>query len=136
MSSLLTWFADKFLDRQRQRTEVHLRVHRALLTMMNGRELDDPIDSYFLNVWNASPEQQVQVTHVYIETPNGQVGVLTKPLPATVAAQHEWETWLPVVGVSPTVDVFHEARARLSNGTVIESVPRTDVPEVGAVPDG
>ncbi len=136
MSSLVTWFADRLLDRRRKRTEVHLRVHRAVLTILNGQPLAQPLDAYFLNVWNASPEQTVQVTHVYIETPGGQLGVLVKPLPVTIAPRHEWETWLPVGSVPAGVDVEHAARARIGDGTIIESVPRVDVPTSGAVPNG
>ncbi len=136
MSSILTWVADKLLDRRQKRIDVQLRVHRALLTILNGKPLTQPIDAYFLNVWNASPERQVQITHVYVETPTGQLGVLTKPLPVTVAAQHEWETWLPIDEVPQGVDVMHASRARLSNGTIIESVPRDSVPTSGAVPNG
>ena len=78
----------------------------------------------------------MQITHVYIETPTGQLGVLTKPLPVTVVAQHEWETFIPVDGVPQGVDVAHATRARLSNGTTVESVPREDIPTSGAVPNG
>jgi hypothetical protein len=136
MSSALTWLADKFLDQRRRRTDVRLRVHRARLTILHGRPLATPVDAYFLNVWNASPERQVQVTHLYVETPDGQISVLTKPLPQTITAEHQWETWLPVAHVPAGVDVVEAARATLSTGAVIESEPRLDVPASGAVPDG
>jgi hypothetical protein len=134
--STITWIADKVIDRRRKRTETHLRVHRAFLTILNGQLLAPPVEAYFLNVWNASPEQPVQITHVYVETPTGQLSVLTKALPVTVPALHEWETWLPVANVPQDVDVTQASRARLSNGTVVESVERHDVPSGGAVPNG
>src|SRR5262245_19332947 len=55
--SLVTWFFD-YVDRLRQRrVEVHLRVHRAWFVSPPG------LECYFLNIWNASPERAVTVTH-------------------------------------------------------------------------
>jgi hypothetical protein len=137
MSNLVTWALDHLFARRRQRTEVHLRVHRALLTIREGRPLQRPIDCYFLNVWNASPEKSVQVTHVYVVAADGtHVAVLTKPLPVLIGPMQEWETWIEVADVPSGTAVEDAARARLSDGSIIESVPRTDVPPAGAVPNG
>jgi hypothetical protein len=137
MSSLITWAVDHVLAGRRRRTEVHLRVHRAYLNVVDGRPLSRPVECYFLNVWNASPETSVQVTHVYVEAIDGShVAVLTKPLPVTIEPRREWETLVEAVSVPTGTDVERSSRARLSDGSIIESVPRTDVPPAGAIPDG
>jgi hypothetical protein len=61
VSSLVTWIADHLIKRHEQRVDVRLRVHSAIL-------ITDPQqpECYFLNVWNASPERAVSVTHVWI----------------------------------------------------------------------
>ena len=130
MSSLITWVADHLLARHRQRVQVHLRVHTAML------QTTPPVACHFLNLWNASPERRVQVTHVWIEpSGGGHVSVQTRPLPATVEPQHQWETYVPVSAVPPGTDVEHSARVKLASGDVIESVPRgDDVPPAGAIP--
>jgi hypothetical protein len=135
MSSLIAWAADHLLKRREQRIEVHLRIHRANLHVLNGQPIR-PTDCYFLNLWNASPERPVQVTHLWIETPGGHLSVLTRPLPVTIAQQHQWETWIEVGQIPASTDVERDARAKLADGRVIESEPRnpSDSPPAGAVP--
>jgi hypothetical protein len=71
MSGTRAWVADRLLDRRRQRAEVRLRVHRAWLDDVDGYPLSEPLDCYFLNIWNASPRRRVKVTHVWVELPGG-----------------------------------------------------------------
>jgi hypothetical protein len=126
LGQLVDW-----IDRRRQRrTEVHVRVHRAWLLA------PDQIDCYFVNVWNASPEREVTVTHVWIAT-QPRVQVLTKRLPTRIAPRAQWETFVPVAelpGSPPDVDVFRLARVQLADDTVIKSDRRENVPPAGFVP--
>jgi len=86
----LTWLID-FLDRLRQRrVEVHLRVHRAEFVTAPERG-----ECYFLNVFNASPERAVTVTHVWIES-EPATHAIVKPLPARIEPGAQWETWVVV----------------------------------------
>jgi hypothetical protein len=126
VGQLLDWF-----DRLRQRrTEVHVRVHRAVL--LNPRQ----VECYFINVWNASPEREVTITHVWLATAP-EVAVMSKPLPQRIAPRSQWETFVPVGNVPGALsdeDVFRLARVQLADDSVIRSVKRKDVPPVGYVP--
>lgn len=90
----------------------------------------------FINVFNGSPERDISVTHVSVEREGEYVAVLTKKLPAEIGAGREWETLIPAEQLPPgsDEDLLHAARVRLSNGSVIQSEPRTDVPPAGFVP--
>jgi hypothetical protein len=99
---------------------------------MDGYPLSEPLDCYYLNVWNTSSRRGVKVTHVWVELPGGSyVAVLTKPLPVVVAPEHQWETWIDAAYCPADTDVEYAARARLSDRRVIVSVPRRHVPPVG-----
>lgn len=140
--NLVAWALDHLLRRHEQRTEVRLRVHRALLLAPRlSRERytqgysapPEDKDCYFLNVWNASPQRRVQVTHVWVETP-GHLAVLTRPLPVTIEPGEQWETWVEATDLPGGLVVEEVARAQLADGTVLRSEPRLDVPPAGAVP--
>jgi hypothetical protein len=76
-----------------RRTEVHLRVHQAF-------RVGDPTAYYFVNAYNASPESEVTVTHVWFATDPEQHFINTeRPLPARIAPRAQWETWCPVSAV-------------------------------------
>jgi hypothetical protein len=49
-------------------------------------------------VLNASPERDVTVTHVWLDT-EPQVQVLTKALPTTITPRAQWETFLALADV-------------------------------------
>jgi hypothetical protein len=119
-----------WIDRRRQRrTEVHVRVHRALL-------LNPPIECYFVNVLNASPEREVTITHVWFDV-EPELHVMTKPLPARIQPRSQWETFAPVrdvVGDHSDEAVFRLARVRLADDSVVRSVPRENVPPAGFIP--
>jgi hypothetical protein len=107
------------------------------MVVFDGARLPRPVDCHFLNVLNASPEKAVQVTHVWVESPMGaHVSVLAKPLPVVVEPGREWETWIETAHVPAGVVVEASAFVRLSDGSVIGSEARVDVPPAGAVPDG
>jgi hypothetical protein len=70
----------------------------------------DALECYFINVWNASPERDVTVTHVWLET-QPQVQVMTKPLPARIAPHARWETFVPVENVGGSLPDAEPASA-------------------------
>lgn len=90
-------------------------------------------ECYFLNVLNGSPERTVTVTHVWIEG-EPHVAVMTRPLPATIPPDQQWETWIRVDAVPQGTVVERAGRAQLADGNVIRAEPRTDVPPAGYVP--
>jgi hypothetical protein len=108
--------------------EVQARVHWALL-------LSDPRrpGCYFVNVINRSRVSEVTVTHVWFET-DPRRHVLTRR-PGPIAPLSQWETWIEADEL-PFSPMRYEwlARVQLGDDTVIESVPRSHVPEVGYVP--
>lgn len=109
-----------------------MRIHRAGLLLADGQRAD----AYFLNVFNASPERDVQVTHVWIET-EPKVVVMTKPLPVDVKAGRQWETFVEVAALpAGATGIERLGRVQLADGKVVESVARENVPPAGAIPDG
>jgi hypothetical protein len=112
VSSLITWVADRLLKRHDERIEVHLQVHRADLHLLNGKRVP-PTECFFLNVWNASAERRVQVTHIWIEIEGSQMHVLARPLPATIEPQHQWETWVEADSLPSGLDVERSCRRSL-----------------------
>lgn len=93
-------------------------------------------DCYFLNIYNASPEREVTITHIWLDS-SPRVQVLTKPLPVRVLPRHQWETFVEAAVVPGNLsddDVFTLGRCQLADGTIIESVKREDVPPAGFVP--
>jgi hypothetical protein len=130
--SLLEWLLNQVVASRRRRVDVRLRIHRADLVMSNGQR----IDAYFLNVWNASPERDVQVTHVWIEA-EPHVAVLTKPLPVDVRAGRQWETYVAAADLpAGLIGIEQLGRAQLADGTIVVSDARQSVPPAGAIPDG
>ena len=128
MTSIITWALDHVFARHRRRIDVRLRVHRAYVT----NHPQQP-ECYFLNLFNASPERPVTITHVWIET-DPSVPVMTKPLPVRIESGAQWETFVPVASVPQDAEVECLGRAMLADGTVLKSSPRTNVPPAGFVP--
>ena len=86
---------------------------------------------------NQSPKRDAVVTHVWFDS-DPPVPVMTKPLPRTIAPDHEWETFI-VAKDAPAYSVEAIAtltRVRLSGDHVLTAEPRTDVLAIGYVPDG
>jgi len=109
-------------------TDVQVRVHRALL-------LSDPRrpSCYFVNVINRSRVSEVTVTHVWFET-DPRRHVLTRR-PGPIAPLSQWETWIEADELPFSLTLYEWlARVQRGDDRVIESVPRSDVPEVGYVP--
>ena len=96
--------------------------------------IDLGTEAYFINVWNASPVRSVGVTHVWIAT-TPETPVMTRQPPTLLAPDAQWETWIEVDDLpAGAVDVEHSVRVKLTNGEVVVSVPRDDVPMTGYVP--
>ncbi|SRR5437868_1888920 len=96
--------------------------------------LDENLEAYFINVWNASPVRSVGVTHVWIATVP-ETPVLTRQPPPLLEPDAQWETWIELDRLpSGLTDVEHLARVKLTNDAIVESVPREDVPVAGYVP--
>jgi len=71
---------------------------------------------------------------VWVET-SPQVHAMARVPPVRLDPDAQWETWIEVAHVPPGAgDVTRLARVKLTSGTVIHSVPRTDVPPAGFVP--
>ena len=115
---------------------VRVLVHRAHFVQSGGREPD----AYFITVTNLSLNREVEITHIWFDTPT-KIHVLRndRPLPKRLKVDETWSTWKAVaelpVGL-PDPDVYKLARVRLSNGRVFRSKQNKGVPELGSVPGG
>ena len=108
---------------------VQARVHQAFL-----RSKPHAPTCYFVNVFNPSLEREITVTHVWFAC-DPERHVLTRRLPVRIPTCAQWETWIEANAL-PFSPIRPEwlARVRLADDTVIESVPRDDVPAAGYVP--
>lgn len=115
---------------------VRVGVHKASFVdgLAHGQEC------YFVTVTNLSPNREVEVTHVWFDTPvNSHVLRAERPLPKRLKVDEVWTTWIPVTELPnnlTTDDVYKLARVRLSTGKVFTSKHNRDVPPFGAVPGG
>ena len=126
----LSRLIDRLLRHRPPRIDVHVRVHRAMLS--------DPYagEAYFVNVLNTSPQQSITVTHVLFDAAGTQISVLTRPLPATVLPGEQWETWISPSELPPgSIDVEHSFRVVLADDSVVASAPRENAPPADSVPD-
>ena len=109
---------------------VKVRCHRALL-LPNGPEC------YFINVRNASPQREVEITHVWVANDN-EIHILNpaRPLPRLLKPEESWETWIPVTHLPEKIreNAYSLARVRLSDDKVFHSVRNRNIPAAGFVP--
>jgi serine/threonine-protein kinase len=92
----------------------------------------------FVNATNLSETTDREITHIWIEArPKVYVDNPRRPLPKRLKPQETWETWIEVWGLSKellTEDLPTLARARLSTGDIIHSIPNESVPDSGWIP--
>lgn len=117
-----------------RRTCVNVRAHRALMGVQSRL-------CWFVNVTNMNHTQSIEITHVWLETPNGQMhmNAVDRPLPRIIGPGSSWETWVAVEDMPQNLrsdNTFEQFRVRLSNGTVITPKLRKadDLPDSGAIP--
>jgi len=93
----------------------------------------------FINATNLSPTD-VELTHVWLATfPPTYPTTPDRPLPKRLRPQESWEVWIPVASLPGSLaeaELHRMGRARLSTGSVVESVANEGVPEQGSVPGG
>ena len=129
MSPLL-WVANLVRRSHQWRREVRVLVHRAFFQ-------PGPPWYYFVKVTNLSPRREIEITHIWFDTnPRVDILNLVRPLPARLALDETFETWVPVQAVPDVAHVARLARVRLSTGKVVKSRLNKDVPPVGFVAGG
>ena len=118
-------------------THVRVRTHMAQLINQGGTPGKVAL---FINVTNVSLSQDAEVTHVWIETPVGQVAPdhLDRPLPVRLHPKQTWETWvsLDALVAAEPAGATQLARVRLSDGRVVKGKPARNIPHSGYVPGG
>ena len=101
-----------------------------------GHLVHQNADCYFVRVTNSSPFRKAVLTEVWFDA-GIRIPVINgeRPLPKVLPPEEMWETWIPVSALpahvraqAPTL-----ARAKLSDGTIITSVPTPDVSPAGFV---
>lgn len=93
--------------------------------------------AFFINVTNLRAEGEVEVTHVWMESPpRTHATPDERPLPVRLRPLESWETWIYVDELPsvPGPDTYEMARVRLSTGEVLASKANAAVPETGFVP--
>ena len=108
---------------------VKVHCHIGHLTHQN-------VDCFFVRVINGSPFRKVVLTEVWFDA-GTRIPVINaeRPLPKVLPPEEIWETWIPVAALpqhiwaqAPTL-----ACAKLSDDTIIRSVPTPDVSPAGFV---
>jgi hypothetical protein len=133
----LTWL--RRLEQSRRK--VNLTVHRADLQNPFYAAVGDSfigggtIDSYFINITNASHDRDIVVTHIWIDS---EPPVHVEDIPPRLQHSAPWSTSVPVKDVPADPErVPWLARCRLSpDGKIIKSRPSRNMPPYGRVPRG
>jgi hypothetical protein len=138
-------------DRHQRRRKVKLTVHVAHKTdaivgwaSAHALTATGPSDvsvtevggeRYYVNITNASKQQDIVVTHVWFET-DPRVDLPDRQLPVRLQYSEPWETSIPVDKVpADPEDAVWLARCQLSpDDKVVKSKPRENVPPLGTVP--
>lgn len=94
----------------------------------------------FVNVANVSLSQEVEITHVWVDTSQGQVapGHSERPLPVRLKPRQSWETWIDfgaLMDANPA-NADQLVRVRLSDGRVAKGKPDRSIPHAGHVAGG
>ena len=115
---------------------VRVTVHRA---MFRDRLTFGP-ECYFVNVTNHSLSREVEITHVWFDTPvNVHVLPAERPLPKRLKVDEVWTTWIRASELAAALTddaVYRLARVRLSTGRVFRSKADRSMPPFGSVPGG
>lgn len=101
-----------------------------------GHLINQNVDCYFVRVINSSPFRKAVLTEVWFDA-GFRIPVINgeRPLPKVLPPEEMWETWIPVNSLPPQIraQATTLARAKLSDGTIIASVPTPDVSPAGFV---
>lgn len=126
----ISWLAMLFtlIGLARYKGKVKVRVHVAELLEDRG------VAHYFINVTNLTNDLIV-ITHTTI----GAVSVLnpSRPMPRSLQPGESWETWVSKKYAdrrSGSIYLLNKAVVHLSNGKVIRSKRRRNVPKEGFIP--
>jgi len=109
---------------------VKVQCHRAIL-------LPNISECYFINVRNASPQRDIEVTHVWIAAASDiHVVNPVRPLPRRLKPDESWETWIELCKLPANIreNAYCLARVRLSNNKVLKSKMNISVPGAGFIP--
>jgi hypothetical protein len=133
--TVLGWGRDLHQRRRKVRLTVH-RAHEVTGHQPSGEAILGR-ENYYIRVMNASPERDIVVTHIWMDT-NPRVDVIDAALPVRMRHSAPWETAIPVDKVPGDPDeALWLARCRLApDDKVVKSRPRIVVPPGGTVPRG
>lgn len=109
------------------------RVHRAFF-------VNNPVECYFLNLTNLSPNRVLEITHIWYEDGRHHIPVQqpSRPLPHRLQLDGTWETWIEVHKIPEAYhhNAYQNFRARITTGDVFRAEKNEDAPPYGAVPGG
>ena len=101
-----------------------------------GHLTHQDVDCYFVRVINYSLFRKAVVTEIWFDA-GTRIPVINgeRPMPKVLPPEEMWETWIPVSALPPDIRPSAPtlARAKLSDGTIISSVPTPDVSPAGFV---
>ena len=131
MTTLLLKLLDWLVGALSVFPRIRVRAHLASM-------LDDDQLCLFINVTNRSAKNDVELTHVWLETqPTVEIVNENRPLPRRLRPRETWETWVPLSDV-PSAQIstlLYQARVRLSTSDhAFKSRPNRKVRPVGYVP--
>jgi hypothetical protein len=109
---------------------VRLLVHMA-------RFVDSQVPMFFLKVVNDSLAEPIRIDEIWFDTePLTHVNNAERQLPAMLGPGDTFETWIQVRDVPVVSHVLSRARARLGDGSCIQSTPNMSFAPIGRVGGG
>src|SRR6056297_1291693 len=126
---------DLALNLWRDKRRVSVTVHKAYFL-----NTEPKVWAYFINIVNLSRNQDIVVTHVWIEWQGEQYQALhpERELPHRLIPQEPWTTWVEFSKLPEDIhtEPYELGRAKLSSGAIINSTQAESVPGQGRVPGG
>jgi hypothetical protein len=105
---------------------VRVLVHKAYFR-------NNPVQNFFIKIVNATPNVEVEVTHVWYENDTETVDISDPQLPRRLKPNETHETYVPVAYIPEHDDIFQHFRVVVSTGEVFTSQQNVNVRPCGNV---
>jgi hypothetical protein len=95
--------------------------------------IGNPVQHYFIKITNAMRDIDLVVTHIWYESDDFSLDIITLPLPLRLKPAELVETWIPVEKIPDNDNVFNNFKIILSTGETFSSRHNLNVRPAGRI---